>query len=127
MAAKIKLKRTARLEGGEAIIESQVIENMDYEEYEKVYTKKSSDVHNLDFAIKDAKKKLELLAISEKTELNAKQKEMLKIVQIALNITEAQELREKLKEMEVTRARLKEEVDSLDAVHKQILKYRQDK
>jgi len=122
MTAKIKLKRTARIEGDEAVIESHVLEHMDYEEYEKIYTKKNNDMHALDFAIKDAKKKLEMLAISEKTELNAKQKEILKMVLIALNITEAQELREKIKEMEVTYARLKEEVDSLTAVHKHISK-----
>ena len=124
MGVRVKLKRKATLKDGEAIIESEVKEYLDKTEYEKLYAKKSSDMRSLDFAIRDAKQRLEVLEKAEKriAELPPKEKELFEMVQMALQIKELEELREKLQEMEVTYVRFKDEVDSLTPVYKKLVK-----
>lgn len=121
---KIKLKRKARLEGDQAIIESEITEYLDKTGYERLFTKKNSDLQALDFAMRDAKNRLEQLAITEKevAQLKGQQKEIYEMVSLALNIKESDELKKKLQEMEVVFIRLKDEVKSLREVYAKLVK-----
>ena len=58
--ARIKVTRKAKLDGNKAVIVSDVVERMGFKEYEKLYIKKSKTKHALDFAIRDAKGRLEM-------------------------------------------------------------------
>ena len=115
--ADVNLKRNARLEGDHAIIESEVVEQLDKDEYMALFIKKSKDAMSLDYAIKDAKHRLEQLKdIKDDPEIQ-KLKEMLINAE---KLRERDELKEKLKEMEKTLARFKIEVEAMKPVYNQL-------
>ena len=124
MGVKIKMKRKASLNGKEAIIESEVKEYMDKFEYIKMFTKKNQEKGALAYAMNDAKQRLVELAESEKkvSELVGHQEEMYKMMDLALKIKEAEDLKKKFQEMEVLFVRMEDEINSLKPIYAKLTK-----
>jgi len=125
MTTKIKMKREVSLDGELAVIDSTVKETLDQEEYERLFTKKVQDMQAMDYAMRDAKQRLEILTKAEKevSELNADEKQVYRMMDLVLKIKELKELRDKLKEIEITFVRLQEEVKALKPTYD---KFRKD-
>jgi len=121
---KIKIDRKPELVNNEVIIKSNVLEHFELAEYEQLYTEKAKNTNALDFAIRNAKQRLEKLGESEKRaeDLKPDKKVLLEMSRLALELQELDTLKEKLKEMEIRYDRYKIELESLKPVYNKIKK-----